>query len=139
MSAFVMNHDRIDRIVTWLEQKTFNEDWDVLEVLRRHGRSPDNTCWLSKWSNELGSNLHKMNVDAVNACYGSRDEAEPYHFVRRRVAEVQVFKHAECLLYQCSEGKVVETPLYKFLEDLVTVLAGRVARQHPEYEACSWD
>jgi hypothetical protein len=53
-------------------------------------------------------------------------------------APVEQFKAMCCLLYQCSEGKVPNTPLYGELNRAAGELAQRIVEDLPEYYKASW-
>jgi hypothetical protein len=50
----------------------------------------------------------------------------------------QVYKSLCCLIYQCSEGKVPEEPLFKTLVDIKRIMAGCLISRLPEYNKAFW-
>jgi len=71
--------------------------------------------------NELGSDLYRMNYAAMQDRYGDSledDDAppEPYEYVDPgKLTVAGMFKSIACLSYQCAEGSVPNSPLYKVL------------------------
>ena len=119
MSAFVVAEETINCVVT-----AMNEDH------RLSGEQLD----------ELGGKLWQMNADAVNARYSEKSGAPICYAHRTRAYTlVQQYKATCCYLYQCSEGDVPQTELFKHVEDLSHRLAARIVSQLPEYQNSQWD
>ena len=55
------------------------------------------------------------------------------------VNKIQCLKSLQCLIYQCSEGEVVKTGLYKKLVEVQNDLQDLIIRDLPEYEQAVWD
>src|SRR5947209_6109810 len=97
---------------------------------------------------DIAAKLLELNISAMNQRYsentGLKDAAHmktkgidfDYHFTPASL--VQVYKSVRCLSYQCAEGNVPETQLYKFLEDLEHLLAYWIVNSLPEYEKAEW-
>ena len=51
---------------------------------------------------------------------------------------IRIYKAMNCLSYQCSEGNVPESPLFKQLEAAIGAVACRVVDLLPEYEKAAW-
>lgn len=92
----------------------------------------------------LGAAMFALNVTAVNVRYGP-GEAEsfrPLDYAYRAEAPggaVATYKSLRCWLYQCAEGLVPETPLYREMESLGHRLAGEIVARLPEYDSAPWD
>ena len=50
----------------------------------------------------------------------------------------QDYKTIQCYLYQCYEGNVPETPLFKVLKKLEKEVACYIVENQPEYEEAQW-
>ena len=95
----------------------------------------------------IGKALYAMNTAAIKDRYPHHPDmaehgeqlAKSYVYVpqQRRVGVV-IYKAMRCLLYQCSEGNVPETALYKELEKLADEWAGSIVADLPEYERAPW-
>ena len=51
---------------------------------------------------------------------------------------VQGYKSLTCPRYQCSEGDVPESDLFKALNDAIGEVAGAYIESRPEYETAAW-
>jgi hypothetical protein len=88
--------------------------------------------------------MFQLNIDAVNARYGI-GEAEKfrelsYHYkLALPVPLAQVLKSLQCWLYQCSEGTIPGTGLYKLFDtDVQMYLMSKIIDTLPEYQRAKW-
>jgi len=89
--------------------------------------------------NLIGRAFLELNQEAVYQRYCERAVVYPYEFPREiPCALIQSFKSAQCLRYQCSEGNVPETELYKQLETLIAAMAESIVQELPEYDKAEW-
>ena len=82
-----------------------------------------------------------MNRRALSARYGCGDHLRRPEFVSEKWADatpVEQFKAITCLLYQCSEGDVPNSPIYGELNRAAGELAQRIVQDLPEYDKASW-
>ena len=105
MSAFIVTDATIDRVV---------------EAFAHINACPSLT------THEIGAALARMNRRAVNWRYNTRVTASRYSFKARRASLAAMYKACACLLYQCSEGNVPKSALYKTLDNVGTVIARRL-------------
>ena len=97
--------------------------------------------------NKLGNKLFHLNNDAVCQRYDDHDDSNVIEFFRHtslmpasdRAEKCQRLKAVQCLIYQCSEGDVPETPLFKALDALSDWLQYNIISSLPEYNAAKWD
>jgi hypothetical protein len=101
---------------------------------------------------KLGRELYALNNDALDTRYPhdaeGRDELEhnfmgrSFELVRPRrcfdAAMVQRFKSLGCLLYQCTEGDVPDSELFKRAEIAKGKLAIRMVEASAIYDAAKW-
>lgn len=91
---------------------------------------------------QIGRELFALNEAAFGARYPGDDSASysaTYQFVRGLPpARVAAYKALRCFLYQCSEGNVPESPLFKEVDDVAAILAARIIQSLPEYNASAW-
>jgi hypothetical protein len=133
MSAFLVSNETMQRAVEaiFVAEAGYG---DVVEV------NP-------KAATELGQQLFEINQAALAARYGDNDE--PPKFVGKgftarikagpaQVLNVQRLKSLQCLTYQCAEGDVPETALFKRAEAAEGKLAQKIVAQTPEYEKAAW-
>jgi hypothetical protein len=100
MSAFMTSKETIDDVVTMLIPSAMSGD---------------------KTGTDQGMALIMLNAAALDQRYTLSTEerneysemAADYEYTEGKQTEVQNLKSAECFLYQCSEGDVPETDLFK--------------------------
>ncbi len=140
MSAFMVEDKTINRVVTWLTREVatnrhFTLDW----LAREYGVDLES----AGWDETLAQAMFQLNCDGVNARYG-KGEAEkfrPLNFTYKPEdyhSLVQVLKSLQCWKYQCSEGDVPETQLYRFFEAVAHHLALKIVMGLPEYDKAKW-
>jgi hypothetical protein len=129
VSAYVVDDRTIHRIVTRL---SFRE---ALDLAAAAGTRADDAA--------LGRALFDLNVRAVDARYGAGEAATfrdlDYRHRPELCSDVQALKSLRCLLYQCSEGDVPETPLYKALDELSHAWALEIVEALPAWAAAQWE
>jgi len=109
---------------------------DAVECLRLHSDP-----WFSKeMAASIGEALWRMNALALRERYG--DPVEDYEADIKAYSNpdpsdnpVQVLKSAKCLLYQCSEGNVPETEMFKVLAEAVNRMEA-VLKRTSGFQAC---
>jgi hypothetical protein len=90
---------------------------------------------------KIGRKLFLLNGKALCARYGSANHLRLPDFVFEKWADatpVEQFKAISCLLYQCCEGKVPNSPLYDELNRAAGELARAIIQELPEYDQASW-
>lgn len=107
MSAYVVEAETIDRIVTYNDKLRLRDEWLYLEPQKAAEVTPGQPHTLDA----LGISLFRMNVQAVNHCCHEQNPVPLYRYTYRWASPVQVYKSLQCYLYQCAEGDVPETPL----------------------------
>lgn len=137
MSAFIVERDCINRIVTFMLKRLDDTDCQYLGLEDSNPldggfeRPP-------KKAEDLGKKMHALNVEAVNYRYGESFHA-PYEFQSLPGAsDAQVLKSLSCFLYQCSEGDTDKKPLFKKLDRFRYALAYCIAARTPEFATAVW-
>ena len=139
MSAWIVSKENIDRVITAL-----------LILEREHPNRPSPVPELSRIKNQedengLGTQLWKMNEDAVKQRYGRPYKDLPgsrrvkYKFVTSEADPYQLIQSIHCLGYQCAEGNVPETDLYKALKKLEQEFEAYLVRTDPRYKSAKWE
>ena len=87
--------------------------------------------------------LNSLNSLALKVRY-NEEPAPGYKFCEVKYSnissdKIQLLKSLQCLIYQCSEGSVVKTGLYKKLIEVKNDLMDLIIRDLPEYENAVWD
>jgi hypothetical protein len=143
MSAYIVEDHTINRIVTF--------------VLNDHGRRSMAFHWQRagydivndpEAAERLAVDLHLMNCDAVDTRYSKGTAAHDvqvcFQFKRAHCPSTvdprfQIYKHAKCLRYQCTEGDVTERPLYLALEKFIAQLADCIIESLPQSSDAKWE
>lgn len=95
--------------------------------------------------NRLYRELYLMNRNAVIQRYNEKEDSdyiklpEKVDWENGTLNKFQCLKDMECLHYQCSEGNVPDTKMYKFLSELIECWKNYIIEQIPEYVKASWD
>lgn len=97
----------------------------------------------SKGFRDFAEKLYLLNQAAVMQRYPSyRSEfiqMPKFEWVSAQVTDIQLLKSLRCLRYQCSEGTVVDEPLYLWLENVINCLMEHIISKMPEYDKAKWD
>ena len=128
MSAFIVTKTHIDHVVAAIMQIGVATG-SVTEEEDKHGGFRD----------RLGQWLIEMNIRAVDCRYNERNPVPLYRNTymgsAKTLAElVKRYKAIQCLAYQCAEGNVPETPLYKQLIAAENTVASMIIPGHPDLQ-----
>ena len=132
-----------------------DEVWKILYDVCKHDANYNNR--ISEVTNikAVYNALSEMNCNALNQRYIHDDKAEPEqlpkdynHFevagnykdgaFEIPISYYQLLKSIDCYLYQCSEGNVPESALYKAVEDIRAMFANWIIRNTIAYNAANW-
>ena len=134
MSSFMVSEETVCRFLTDLYWKHYQIPW-ISSRLEEAGFSLEN----SKEMNRLGDALLRMNREAVNQRYSENESVkEAFHFDDVLVSPSQALKSLRCFLYQCSEGSVPNTELYKVMRSIADFLAMHIIEEMPQYQNAEW-
>ena len=132
MSAFFVSQECMQRVVAGVDH--VSDKWFGDYQIQGFG-VVNGSASLSK----LGTALYEMNDEALSVRYN----AEPMFVVAFEYKPINVnlcssLKAMECLSYQCSEGKVPETDLFRGLDKVKGDLASVIVNELPEYKQAEW-
>lgn len=137
MSAFVVSKSCIDKCVcAWSK---------ILDHARHNPISHD-------LLDATGQALMRMNYTAVAARYpaesraGEEEVIAAYRYaapknayaINKTSARCQVYKALQCLRYQCSEGEVPKSALYRDLTERMHEMASIIIEGLPDYGSAPW-
>ena len=88
---------------------------------------------------EMGQKLYQLNSQAILARYGRPGDVPDYRYAVVFPPVIQQLKSLQCLIYQCSEGKVPESALYQLMLKRKGELASEIISNLPEYDQADWD
>lgn len=142
MSAFVVDDETINKVVSFLYAKANGPDDDLSlkhTKLVKIGYDPMSRDGCK----ELANKMFDMNVAAVNAKYGegAAEQFRPldFKFLFVPSSQIKVIKALESWLYQCLEGRIPSLQLYGAMEEIRDILCVDVVHNLEEYEAAIWD
>lgn len=160
MSAFVVEPKTINRIV-WQLLVEKDRDGFPGQLLAKTEFSIES----EEYASDLGLALYNLNMNAVNqrypdcvpdragaertlpGTYGADDKMLPYKYEAVGIKTLsglptsdkyQAIKSLDCWLYQCDEGNVHESTLYKAMEAIRDHWCRRIVTATAEYEAAEW-
>lgn len=148
MSAFVVEDKTINRIVDWLRLDAMGSRKATAHALNGYNLDIDGDA------ERLAHDMFNLNVAAVNQRYGP-NEAEKFRPLDFKYADggptgtfrwgdsaianaCRTLKALHCWQYQCCEGDVPETPLFKMFTEVESAIANWIVGTMPEYEQTDW-
>jgi hypothetical protein len=135
MSAYMVDDKTINRIVSYLYQEQ-DSHWTRGRLARECGVP------MIAGGPELGALMFALNIQGVNARYGDGEASNfrplDYQYEYELCTKMQALKSLQCWRYQCSEGDVPETVLYKIMDDYSHRLAESIVDALPAYEKAEW-
>jgi len=139
MSAFMVEDQTINRIVTWIKREVQTARYALDRLARKY--NVDLTS--DTWDETLANAMFQLNVDGVHARYGNgkAEQFRPLNFTYKPEGDtfrVQVLKSLQCWMYQCNEGDVPQTKLYRFFEEVENYLALQIVMDLPAYDKAKW-
>lgn len=142
MSAFIVEDEIINRIVSWCNVKAMASLHDFnVRPLTELGYRLDTELGCKR----LAEEMFTLNCDSIEQRYG-KGQAETFRpldfkfrFTGFSSNIYQVLKSLRCFLYQCCEGNIPkQNALYKALEKLSDNICYTIATSNPQYENAKW-
>lgn len=134
MSAYMVEDSTINNIVATLRQND-----SARYLLKRAGYDlySDNDC------KTLAIRMFVLNKRGVESRYGkgSALEFRPLDFTYRSTAPhglTAAFKSLQCWLYQCTEGNVPDSMLYRVMDNVKGALACEIVMNTQAYQLAKW-
>lgn len=116
--------------------------WTVTHFLRANYNDPPANRFEQSLR-DFAQKCFAANVRAVNQRYEEHTLPAILQFNKPsglpKWSDVQLFKHLECLSYQCAEGDVTDSEIYKQLEALIGSIARAVVGRGDQYDMAKWD
>jgi hypothetical protein len=140
MSAYVVEDLTINKIVSFLYLK---DQGDRYYGPARLVMAAGYDLGTEEGRVRLAVRMFALNVRAVNARYGlgAAKTFRPLTFKHHLVhppSEAFAYVSLGCWLYQCSEGKVPETRLFKLMSSVCDSMAHNLADRLPEVQKAPW-
>lgn len=136
MSAFIVGVKTINRVITFVASS-------AKEVPVATNRLFESAGALNYDYVALGRALWALNTKAVNIRYGEKNKtAKEYRYNPQydvATNPIQGFKSLGCLIYQCTEGEIPNTKLFKALYNFRSQYALHYVQSLKAYENAEWD
>ena len=146
MSAFVMSETGFDQLASELFARVICDHNPTQWAIQHHLSVEPSESTFDAMEGKVRAfvqHCYAMNVNAVNQRYEESDPPAILKFTDAgalpKWSDEQLFKHLECLSYQCAEGNVPESQLYKQLEELIGAIARAIVGKSKTYDAAKWD
>lgn len=137
MSSFIVSNKCMKHIIYNL---FWNHDFKRLcSVLERNGYKQ------SEDYDRLAIELYQMNREAVKQRYSEPSDSDyikipdVFNWDGDKLNKYQCLKSMKCLRYQCSEGNVPKTKLFKLLDAIINCWTSYIIDEIPEYNKAGWD
>lgn len=133
MSAFVVKEKTINRIVNYLA------DARNLDFTRRLLEEKGYDLKVVEGKRKLFNHLYSMNLQAVDQRYKEKNMRDHYSFkLLDGCMSIAAYKAFNCFMYQCCEGNIPETDLYKLMDKVQSQVARHILSCSKEYDTADW-
>lgn len=141
MSAYIVDDETINKVVSYFYAKANGADssirWEATKLFKMgYDLTSGPSC------PELAHKMFDMNVAAVKARYGEAEgegfPLPPFEYLFTLATQIEVIKAIKAWKYQCTEGQVPDSALYKAMVEVHSLLCIDFAEQTQEYEAAPW-
>src|SRR5437764_13591615 len=135
MSAYIVENKTINKVVCWIEREVWKHNFTLDQIAQKYQVD----LYGDMWKEKLAKAMFQLNCAGVDARYGEgrakKDVSAPFVYKSEQCDSlVEVFKALQCFTYQCCEGDVPETNLYKFFGEVENHLAQKIVMALPEYD-----
>ena len=139
MSSYIVDNETINKVVSYLYAKAQGGDTSCVSLgLVKMGFDLTDPLYTERLANAM----FDLNVYAVKERYGEAEgEGFPlpaFIYVFTPATQIEVIKALECWRYQCTEGDIPESHLYKAMAQTHCLLCADYIHQLDEYEAAPW-
>ena len=131
MGFFRDNWEISGQALVNLNYKAINQRYDLKKKLNSIGFFADD------WET-FGQALVNMNYEAVNQRYDEKQKPSKFKLKKTDFDVNQKIKNLHCLHYQCMEGNIPETNLFKFIEELDHIIESSIISNNDLYEKAKW-
>lgn len=137
MSSFMISTDCMNNIINGLFWN--NEFKDLHKYLFKDQQLHESNDFL-----KLSEKLFLLNQKAVFSRYNDKPNSDyaqipKFKWKDKSVSDMQFLKSMECLRYQCYEGNIPKTKLFKWLDRVIAAFQNHVIYKIPEYTKAKWD
>jgi len=144
MSSFIVKDKSINKIVTFFIKCSYDNEMSnslIGDILTEEGYNlnyKEND--LNPDAQRLSEYMKGLNLNAVN--YRYNEDLQDFKIKFEEITEnneFQILKSLQCFLYQCSEGEIPETKLFKMLKEIEEVLKNKVLDGIEDYKKAKWE
>ncbi len=146
MSSFLMSFQSLSNLGNWFyfENDTHGTYKQckklILEYLNKI-TDTEKEEFINNWNKEFSKMLYDTNCYAINQRYGDdlNNLPEFQYKEPKRVNKIQCLKSVQCWLYQCAEGDIDTTQIYKLMERIERILLNSIITELEEYKTARWE
>ena len=151
MSCFIIEDKSINKIVDFFIECAYSKEEfkpEITRIINSYGYDlTHNSDDENPNANKLGLQMKKLNLMAYNDCYKNKldgvfDESVKFKFdydTKRENNLIQMLKHIQCFIYQCSEGDYTEDKFYLTFVKIEKVLIGYIISHLDDYKKAKWE
>lgn len=140
MSSYIVEDKTIHRIITFLFYNRNKLDIFASSFYKNNNLNTEEDF------KKFGKELLNLNIEATEQGYtkpylNKKEKAKrlkDFKFIDEPVKIEQALKSTECIRYQCSEGNITETKLYKQLTIITNILKDCIIDELPLYKSAEW-
>lgn len=134
MSTFAVGTHTINRIIHTLK---YCDLPGVAEKLKDAGYN----LTITELAERLANDMFLLNCQAVDYRCGTANTITPSTITLRdcQCSKIQGVKSLDCWLYQCTEGSIPNTALYRLMKEIRNYLTKAIISSLPEYSNAEWD
>ena len=138
MSAYIVEDKTIGRIVSRLVYEVINNPSS--NTLRQGLSKLGYDLTTDSFAEKLAKDMFALNVNAVRQRYNANDPAPKFTYVESYPTSlIQTLKSLNCWVYQCTEGDVPKSSLYKYFVDVFeNYLLRKIIYDLPGYNRAEW-
>lgn len=143
MSAFLVDTKTMDKVVNLID--ALSPRGRKLGTLAVPNLSAANDDDRDAALQRVGEALYVLNGQALRQRYGNSEgntlPSYRHHpaLISGHKTMIAHYKALRCLLYQCAEGDVPSSPIYKALEAVACEAAECIVHELPEFKHAAWD
>jgi len=133
MSSFIVSHETIDSIVSFLWDHKDDKDLAASELYNLMQEQPFEN------EDEMANAFLEMNYRATNQRYNESEYGPKIIYKYFKTSPEQALMSMKCLRYQSSEGDVPNNMTYRFLEKAIDATKDYIIEKLPAYKKAQWD
>lgn len=138
MSAYIVENKTINKVLTYLKLNR-EGDWINSQIKKELNIDVEDVKELDR----MGRAMLLLNIEAVDSRYSETNDStellNAYNWqIELNTNIMQALKSLQCWLYQCSEGKIPESGLYKLMDEVKVSWLEKIVSSLPAYNKIAW-